>query len=234
MSHFAVAVITKKRDVKSIEKILEPYWEELEVEAYIDETKEELIKQAKNIQERYLKQIEEGKEFTEEYQLKYINAKNDEELYEAHKDKYDKYDEDGNHLTTYNPNSKWDWYDIGGRWRDIILTSEINNDTFEHNSFAELFGGNDSNRETPEGYKWVNGARIKEIDFKKMEEIYNKPFTLWALVDEYNWYEQGKMGWWALNDATEESEEAFKRFFKEYLENPDNQDKYLVVVDCHI
>ena len=127
MSHFAVAVITKKRDVKSIEKILEPYWEELEVEAYIDETKEELIKQAKNIQERYLKQIEEGKESTEEYQLKYINAKNDEELYEAYKDKCDKYDEDGNHLTTYNPNSKWDWYDIGGRWRDIILTSEINN-----------------------------------------------------------------------------------------------------------
>lgn len=25
-------------------------------------------------------------------------------------------DADGNYLSTYNPNSKWDWYEVGGRW----------------------------------------------------------------------------------------------------------------------
>lgn len=234
MSHFTVAVITKERSREAIEKILEPYWEEIEVEPYVDETKEQMIKKAKKIQERYLKEIEEGKEFTEQYILKYVNAKTDEELYEAYKDEDDKYDENGNHLTTYNPNSKWDWYDIGGRWRNLILTPERNNDTFENNSFAELFSGVDSKREAPEGYKWVNGAKIKEINFKKMEELFKEPFITWALVDENFWLEQGNMGWWALNDATEESEDAFKRHLKAYLEDPDNQEKYLTIVDCHI
>lgn len=30
----------------------------------------------------------------------------------------------GNELSTYNPNSKWDWYEIGGRWKDILLVRE--------------------------------------------------------------------------------------------------------------
>ena len=29
-------------------------------------------------------------------------------------------DEEGNLLSTYNPKSKWDWYEIGGRFSDMI------------------------------------------------------------------------------------------------------------------
>ena len=29
--------------------------------------------------------------------------------------------EDINVLTTYNPQSKWDWYEIGGRWSGLLI-----------------------------------------------------------------------------------------------------------------
>ena len=31
------------------------------------------------------------------------------------------------------PGNKWDWYDIGGRYRNMLLTKITNEDTFEHN-----------------------------------------------------------------------------------------------------
>lgn len=229
MSHFAVAVVTK--DKNKIDDILKPYWEELEVETYIDKTKEEIIKEAKRWKEIFEKK--ERTDFSEEYMNKYINAKTDEELYLIEKDDYEKYDENGNLLSTYNPKSKWDWYDIGGRYRNQLLTKVENNDTYEHNSFAELYTG-DQNRKAPEGHKYVNGAKIKDIDFKKMEEIEKGRFCTWALVDETGWYEQGQMGWWAMNDATKESTQELADKFQEYISKPENQEKYLVIVDCHI
>lgn len=230
MSHFAVAVVTK--DKNKIEEILEPYWEDLKVEPYIYRTKQEMIDNAKK-----WKKIFENKErndFSKEFMNKYLNARTDEELYQLEKDECCEYDENGNELSTYNPKSKWDWYDIGGRWRNLLLTKIENEDTFEHNSFAEHFLSKDDIRKAPKGYKWVNGAKIKDIDFNKMNEGRDEPFYTWALVDEKGWHEQGKMGWWAMNDATSESEEAFIQKFCEYIKSEENQDKYLVIVDCHI
>ena len=44
------------------------------------------------------------------------------ELYEYD----DMVDEDGNLLSNYNPDSKWDWYAIGGRWNNILITKDGN------------------------------------------------------------------------------------------------------------
>lgn len=232
MSHFTVAVITKTKDIEEIKKILNHYWEELEVEPYIYKTKEEIIEQAKEWKKKIERKEING--FSEEFMNKYISANTDEELYQIEKDDYCKYDENGNELSTYNPNSKWDWYDIGGRWRNQLLTREDNNDTFEHNSFVEHLRGFDDIKQASKGYKWVNGAKIKDIDFNKMEELSKEPFCTWALVDDTGWYEQGQMGWWAMNDATNETTKKFEEFFKDYISKEENQDKYLIIVDCHI
>lgn len=231
MSHFSVAVVTK--DKNKIEEILTPYWEELEVEPYIYKTKEQLIDLAKDRKKRFTESKEKGEKL-DKWQLKYIKANTDEELYKAEIDDVDEYDENGNQLTTYNPSSKWDWYDIGGRWRNQLLTREDNDDTFEHNSIAEHLGNFKDIKPAPKGYKWVNGAKIKDIDFNKMNEGKEEPFYTWALVDETGWYEQGKMGWWAMNNATDESTEQFNKKFQEYIKAEENQEKYLVIVDCHI
>lgn len=250
MSHFAVAVITKDKD--KIEEILKPYWEELEVPRYVKYTKEQLINEGKKqIQDykdsTYAEYISNPSKYKEECSnkdhIKYLEEEFPKELNwtdeEIYKDQISWYDEDeigenGEVYSTYNPNSKWDWYDIGGRYRNMLLTKVDNNDTFEHNSFWELMAGQNVDKETPQGYKWVDGAKIKDIDFNKIEEIEEEPFYTWALVDESGWYEQGQMGWWAMNDATKESSENFANQFKKYIESPENQDKYMVIVDCHI
>lgn len=49
--------------------------------------------------------------------------RSDEELYQEAIEGYeeDDLDEDGNLLSTCNPNSKWDWYEVGGRWHGMLL-----------------------------------------------------------------------------------------------------------------
>lgn len=90
MSHFTVAVITAKKE--KLEEMLASYNENLEVEAYIERTKEEIIKEARKRKEDYSKEQKEGKELSD-WQLKYINAENDEELYKAEIEEYETYDE---------------------------------------------------------------------------------------------------------------------------------------------
>ena len=192
----------------------------------------------------------------------------------------------GNELSTYNPNSKWDWYSIGGRWRNLLLTKINNEDVISEIDLVDLMNEcSNIKREATIGYKWVDGARIKDIDFKKSAEIkntYNKAirfwetyvegqkpttegekenikfepykkeyyieryetkenyakmqstFSCWALLDETGWHEKGKMGWWAMNDSTKDSEQLFLEKFTETINKSENQDKYLIVVDCHI
>ena len=91
MSHFTVAVITAKKE--KLEEMLAPYDENLEVEPYIERTKKEIIEYARKQKEDYFKEQEEGKKLSD-WQLKYINAKTDEELYKAEIDEYKQYDKE--------------------------------------------------------------------------------------------------------------------------------------------
>lgn len=280
MSHYTVAVITDK--LNKIGEMLAPYSENMEVEPYVDETKEAIINSAKERKERVLQRKEKGEEL-DKYDIEYLNANTDEELYKLQIYEDESYDKNGNHLTTYNPNSKWDWYEIGSRWNKILLVKEEVKDIEEG---TPSWGNLDSiNKKAPEGFKWVTGAKIKDIEFEKAIEFnntYNKSirfwelyvegqepqneeekemikweiykkeyyieryetkenyakinsiFTTWALLDEKGWHEKGKMGWFAMANDTKDSELLFIEKFTETIQKPENQDKYLVIVDCHI
>lgn len=283
MSHFTVAVITAKKE--KLEEMLASYDENLEVEPYIERTKEEIIKEARKRKEDYSKEQKAGKKL-DEWQKEYINAETDEELYQAEIDEDYQYDEEGNELTTYNPKTRWDWYEIGGRWRDTLLVREDVKDCIVGRPMLEeLFNKQCKKKDCINGYKWCSGAKIKDIEFKKAIEIekkYNKAirfwetyvegkeplteeekedikwevykkeyyierygtkenyakmqstFSCWALLDETGWHEKGKMGWWAMNDSTKDSEQLFLEKFTETINKPENQNKYLIIVDCHI
>ena len=248
MSHFTVAVMLK--DKNKLEEILAPYDENLEVPRYVKYTKEQLIEKEKKSIEKYkndtyaefLKDpIEYKNKYKNEAHIKYLEEEfpkrlnwTDEEIYQHEIQYYEEEEigENGEVYSTYNPNSKWDWYSIGGRWNKILLTNKDNEDVVEEEEFG-LFNYCDD-KKTPDGYKWVNGAKIKDIDFNKMNEGKEEPFYTWALVDETGWYEQGEMGWWAMSDATDESTNTFIEKFQEYIKAEENQDKYLIIVDCHI
>lgn len=65
----------------------------------------------------------------------------------------------------YNPNCFYDWAVIGGRWRACLLVKE---------DVEECMRGvpgvcDDSNYPSaPEGYKWVDAARLKDIELEEM------------------------------------------------------------------
>lgn len=135
MSHFCGIVFieaTSANDAESqLSSILSPYDEELTVDPYIYRTKKELIESIK-------KEVEGCKQFIQEnstseniftverlisYQnklMKWNNFETEEDCINYAQTMY-VLDEDGNELSTYNPNSKWDWYVVGGRWDGDIL-----------------------------------------------------------------------------------------------------------------
>lgn len=173
MSHYSVAVISD--GTKSVEELLAPYDENIEVEPYINRTKEQMVEQAKKQAKQILEKLESG-----EYKLanlkawheKYLAAKTDEDFYLLERyDDYD-YDEDGNELTTYNPDSKWDWYSIGGRFPGRLKATE--------GKHGEGSAFHDNPRRKGE----YDIARICDIDFSPDQQAYNDAIRWWEVCIE--------------------------------------------------
>ena len=134
--HYSVIVIGENVDDQ-----LAPFNEELEVEQYLRQTKEEIIQEGKD---RLKRDVEKGCYFEysqdpEAYEAKYSSNPrhikyvkeeipkmmkwSDEDFYENGIRWYDEEDIDpttGGILSTSNPQGKWDWYEIGGRWAGKI------------------------------------------------------------------------------------------------------------------
>lgn len=79
------------------------------------------------------------------------------ELYHKEKDAYGYYQ---------NPNAKWDWWQLGGRWQHVFLVPE-DCDLVVYGD-SGTFGPQEAN--TPSGYRWVAGARKSDIQWDKMRE----------------------------------------------------------------
>ncbi len=68
-----------------------------------------------------------------------------------------------------NPNSMWDWYQIGGRWPVTFLVK----DSCTEFAPGERSWGNDKEEyPCPEGYMWVSAARKKDIAWQVMKDWY--------------------------------------------------------------
>lgn len=123
--------------------------------------------------------------------------------------------EDGRlyHWSTYNPNSKWDWYSIGGRWDGRIQGHP-----------AESMDG---------GFNFGENHHRLEHNIAKLSDIINdderRPFAFVTPVG--NWVERGTMGWWGI--VTDEAQpEDWEKQVKAIT------DAYghckVVGLDCHI
>ena len=229
MSHYTVGVIVPK-EVKEgnlryyVDELLEPFDENMEVQPYIAVTIEEL----KERYEEYKSRCEKVEPF-EEFIIDYCGAGNDEE---------------GNALSTYNPDSKWDSYSIGGRWNNSIKTKdnrEVNYARIKDIQFKEVLSD-----EEISNLKEVYTKKIKEGDFYKAEyyqerypsfEDYleeNQHFSTYAiLTPDGEWLEPGQMGWFGMSSATPEESKSFQSKYMEKI-NSQNENDWFVIVDCHI
>ena len=158
-------------------------------------------------------------------------------------------DTDGE-TTTYNPNSKWDWYSIGGSFsdgedviqiNDFKIYDDLDDDTIAlHKKAWDSFEGKCELSE--EDTKAIFGNfrmwndkyyldRYGTCENYIMSMLSNIPY---AFVDANGWYEKGQMGWWGCDSATRESIEDYTEFAEKYFTAEENQNKYIVWVDCHI
>ncbi|ELP2194011.1 hypothetical protein VZ50_003714 [Salmonella enterica subsp. enterica serovar Champaign] len=103
-----------------------------------------------------------------------------------------------------NPNAKWDWYQLGGRWDGFFL----------HKSGIR-----------------TNSLKKGEIDFAGM--LADKTFfSPYAIIHENTWISKGEMGWWGIsNDAM--TQEQWDEKVSELISELPN-DTMLSLYDCHI
>lgn len=238
MSHFLVVVILPKdipyepgpdgttlvQDLEyEVEKLLNPYSENLEVDPYevdcgcIGYTARDAI----------YKQLEADPRFGTADQMKEkFNAAHPdgggsyyEEVGKPWSDEFDRLlaehpDKDkpdptctecggtGRHMSTYNPNSKWDWYMVGGRWDGWLTDTEVESETHE----------------TLE----TNSLTVTE----GLDKI---PFAI--LTPKGEWGERGEMGWFGCTSNEMSDEDwtaAAKAIYSMYVGH------IAVAVDCHM
>ena len=252
MSHYAVAVFTKPNG-KSLDELLAPYDENLEVEPYLYKTKEEALA----VIAEYEDDHPEYKTLTDEEKIKrYFGVRY--------------FDEDGNPMTTYNPNSKWDWYSIGGRCAGLLKAKEG-----KHGE-GSAFHAN------PRIDGKFDSARVGDIDFSMDMDKYNKAIRYWEVVvekqplkenensDDFDnwyrdgyyedyyrdketyakimasfvtyavvspdgeWFSKGDMGYWGCSSETADESLNWDLHYKERFIDTADPDWTLTIVDCHI
>lgn len=251
MSHYTVAVFTKKG--QGIEDLLAPYDEDIEVAPYVAETKEEIIAKAKEIKERILKRIEEDHNYeVDDWSRKYLDCKTDEDFYKANIDEDEEYDMNGGRLSTYNPNSKWDWYSIGGRWSGMLRTKngqqvdsclikdlDLTPDKKRYDEAIRFWELVVEEQPLKDGEKQPFNWYRKEYYFERYgtKENYAKiqsRFSTYAvLMPNGLWYEPGQMGWWGISGATPDKEKEWDENYYKLLEQAED-DWTITIVDCHI
>lgn len=229
MSHYAVAVFHEAD--QSIDELLAPYDENLEVEPYVRFTREEAIQYARDNYKSY-------KDAT------------DDKCWECMAEGRDT-DDDGNILTTYNPDSKWDWYQEGGRYSGLLKVDG----------------------------EEMDEARVGDIDFSMDMDVYNRSLRFWDVVVEHQqqepgedfwsifkedyyletyhdretyarymaqwsvravvtpdgeWHEVGQMGWWGMSSESPDETRDWQENFKSRFIDTADPDWILTIVDCHI
>lgn len=223
MSHFTVMVIGAEP-----EKQLAPFNENLDTPRYVEYTKQQLIEKGKKRIEGYkngtyaefLKNPAEYKKgCTNQGHIDYLEKEfpkelnwTDEEIYAEEIKNYDDVGDNGEVYSTYNPNSKWDWYSLGGRWSGMIKLKEGAIGTKGRSGVFDNETGID---------------QAKKGDIANFEEL-----TTFAVLKDGKWYEKGEMGWWAIV-SNQKEEDQWDSELKKLVEGlPD--DTLISIYDCHI
>lgn len=121
-----------------------------------------------------------------------------------------------------NPNKKWDWWVVGGRWTGKLeLLPGATGGSGEPG-----LGTKPNTNETRADY-----ALIRDIDVEAMKAASKQSALTFAFIDmEGKWNQSGRMGWFGI--VTEENADYDQVFWQFWDTLPKEQRVY--VVDCHI
>jgi hypothetical protein len=121
-------------------------------------------------------------------------------------------------ISTYNPNSKWDWWVVGGRWDGFVrgIDRESGDKGFNFGAEHHQF---EFNTDTSE-------AVLARLD-KEGESA--TPYSV--LTPDGVWHQRGQMGWFGTSSGDQPREE-WASHVKEIIKN--HPDHLVVGIDCHI
>lgn len=263
MSHYSVLVVLKKEDIENSIK-------DLSILSKVDdeEIQNEILDNIDYIVNRELEPFDEDGysiyltervDETEDYKKYYEEYKKEYEARDKETSSFEKLrsfeefcnidgyqvDEDGKVFYMRNPNAKWDWYEIGGRWSNCIplktggkaniariedIDFTPNKEKYE--SYLEYFDDIIAGKPdvftmyTPEYYL----ERYKTRENYALEQ---SSFSTYAILYDGKWHEAGEMGWFGISSAKPEDEAAWHKNYKDLIDSMP-KDAIAIMVDCHI
>jgi DNA-binding transcriptional MerR regulator len=185
MTHFSVGIILPPavHDVKSfIDTVMDPYCEGHDVPLYVCYS----LEQAAGDLQRDIQRLERILAHQDQdYNLdkcRDILAKlrhtTPEEKYANFVRLHEGFDAQGRPISTYNPDSKWDWYRVGGRWDGWVTENEQSSEGgFNFGAQHETLENNIATAEEA-----LAGGKIPHA----------------IITPDGVWHERGQMGWWAV------------------------------------
>jgi len=242
MSHYAVAVF--HRPDQDIDDLLAPFDENLEVDPYLSYTKQEAID---HVRQHWSFVMDGPKKIP-------VAEATDAQCYAYIASDYasDMKDEDGNLYSTYNPNSKWDWYQEGGRWSGSLRLKsggitdsaavrdlDFSPDMTEYEEAAiwwdkAVDGKVEEGEEKPLCFFREDYMRQRYRDretYARLNSVFN---TYAVLTPDGVWHEPGQMGWFGCSSEEPEDGLYWDEHYQETFIDTADPDWILTVVDCHI
>jgi len=239
MSHFSLAVL--HYDYQDVDSLLEPYDEGIIVAPYVFMTHEEVIKKAK---ERVAKWEELPLEELSDSQKKIMSADTDEKLFKEYAEYcgYDRTNKNGDVLTTYNPDSKYDYYTVKGRF----LYTKDGKECEEAKVSDVQFGIIDSLYHDAIDF-WIDTITGNKKSFYNKEYYLKKygtsqnyakevsMFSTYAVVTPDGvWHSPGDVGWFGMSTETDDEwSEWVNNYYNRFFKDAD-PDLIVTMIDCHI
>lgn len=242
MSHYAVLVLSKQN--QEIDELLAPYSENIKVSPYLEYTKKEALD---IIKKHYVPYNDKLKIFTKDELIQwFVNINN----YSIGKD--------GNIYSTYNPDSKWDWYSYGGRFSDSLKLK--NSDDWVDSALVKNIDWGPhllTDKEKNKIRRWweinIYGYPLKAGEKKDENFIWNKDWYKARYRDAETyiliqssisfhsiitpdgvWHEPSKMGYFACTNGKPEMELEWDLNFKKTFIDTADPEWVATVIDCHI
>jgi hypothetical protein len=176
MTHFTVGIIVPEDKLPHVQTLIhdqmEPYCEHTQVEPYVcystDQAKAEIERDIHRL-ERIIERQDPEYNLDKCHEiLARLRQTTPEERYREYVQHHESFNAQGEPLSTYNPDSKWDWWVIGGRWDGWITGTK------------------------------ASGEAVADNIANTSEAIERNIIPHAIITPDGQWHERGQMGWWAI------------------------------------
>lgn len=263
MSHFTVAVFMTDDESQNIDELLAPYDENIKAAPHVKLTKAELIQEERDrLQQSFSTLYADWQKDPKAYEAKHPNPGHlqflksipermkwtDEQIYQdAIKGMEDELNENGDLMSTYNPDSKWDWYTTGGRWKGMLVRKgegknakgcdeafvcEIDFEAMRRKAEAELQPYEKAMKDSCMKEEYMRERFPSDEEYARRVTAFS---TYAVVTPDGKWHAKGSMGWWGMSSETPKEERAWDlSYYEQFIKPALNNNWYLVIVDCHI